>query len=87
MFLGESERWDVEETKAIRRKDFFILRSFYFPLSEFDDNLAMLRADKERYRRFFDDLAPLDDLQRLFEAFAAGESIKPQVAPNGRGQR
>ncbi|HEX2493628.1 MAG TPA: alcohol dehydrogenase catalytic domain-containing protein [Steroidobacter sp.] len=81
VFLGESDRWDVEETRAIRRKDFFILRSFYFPLSEFADNLAMLRADEERYRYFVDELAPLDDLQRLSEAFSAGKLIKPQVAP------
>jgi threonine dehydrogenase-like Zn-dependent dehydrogenase len=87
VFLGESDRWDIEETKTIRRKDFFVLRSFYFPVGEFEANLAILRADKERYRAFVDERAPLDELQRLFEAFAAGALIKPQVAPSGNASR
>ncbi|MFI4995998.1 MAG: alcohol dehydrogenase catalytic domain-containing protein [Hyphomicrobiales bacterium] len=81
VFLGESDRWEIAETKPIRRKDFFVLRSFYFPISEFDANLAMLRADRQRYRRFIDEVAPLEGLQGMFERFSAGERIKPQMAP------
>ncbi len=83
VFLGESETWRIAETKAIRRKDFFILRSFYFPLSEFDDNVALLRADLDRYRRLVDARVPLEGLGDLFARFAAGEALKPQLAPRG----
>lgn len=80
LFLGESDTWDMRENKTIRRKDFFIVRSFYFPLSDFNDNLALMRADMDRYRLLADREAPLEQLGLLFEAFARGEVVKPLVA-------
>ncbi len=80
LLLGESDAWDIRETKTIRRKDFFIIRSFYFPVSRFNDNLALLRASLDRYRLLADREGPLEDLGGLFEAFARGEVVKPQVA-------
>jgi threonine dehydrogenase-like Zn-dependent dehydrogenase len=78
--LGEADAWQVTENKAIRRKDFFIVRSFYFPLNEFAANAELLRAGIDRYRLFVDERAPLADLPGLFERFAAGDRIKPQIA-------
>jgi len=80
VFLGESDRWSIAETRAIRRKDFHIIRSFYFPIGDFQPNLGLLRANRERYRRFVDGRVPLDGLADLFRSFAAGERIKPQFA-------
>jgi len=80
VFLGESDRWSIAETRAIRRKDFHIIRSFYFPIGDFEPNLTLLRANRERYRRFVDGRVPLDGLADLFRSFAAGERIKPQFA-------
>ena len=81
MFLGESERWEIDEVKAIRRKDFFIARSFYFPLHEFAANIDLLRADRARYLQLVDARVPLEGLHELFAAFAAGDRLKPQCAP------
>ena len=47
VFLGESARWDIEETRGVRRKDFFIGRSFYFPLGDFAANFEILRRARE----------------------------------------
>jgi len=81
VFLGESDRWEIEETKAIRRKDFFIARSFYFPLREYAANIDLLRADRARYAQLVDAAVPLEGLHDLFAAFAAGDRLKPQCVP------
>lgn len=78
--LGEADAWQVTETKAIRRKDFYYLRSFYFPLSEYPANLELLRADRARYERLVDARVPLAGLQTLFDAFARGQRLKPQLS-------
>lgn len=81
VFLGESERWEIDEVKAIRRKDFFIARSFYFPLHEYAANIELLRANRENYMQLVDARVPLEGLHDLFAAFAAGDRLKPQCAP------
>jgi threonine dehydrogenase-like Zn-dependent dehydrogenase len=81
VFLGESARWDIEETRTIRRKDFFMARSFYFPLSEVADNLAILRQDAHRYATLVDEVGPLDHLAAMFDRFAAGATLKPLCTP------
>lgn len=80
VFLGESDAWTIEETRPIRRKDFFIARSFYFPLREFETNLALLRADSARYALLVDARAPLSGLEQLFGEFSRGERLKPQFS-------
>ena len=77
--VGEAERWDVEETRAIRRKDFFYIRSFYFPKGEYEDNLALFRADRAIYARFVDASSGLQGLPELFNDFSSGRRIKPAV--------
>lgn len=79
VFLGESDEWNIVETRTIRRKDFFILRSFYFPIGDFADNVALLHAQRDRYARFVDAAVPLAGLAQLFNVFARGGHIKPQV--------
>ena len=77
--LGESDSWQVRETKAIRRKDFYYIRSFYFPLSEYAENVEILRKAMPRFERLVDAQVPLDGLSALFAQFAAGDRIKPQL--------
>lgn len=79
--LGESDAWAVTETQSIRRKDFFLLRSFYFPIGDYEANLELLRADRDSYERLVDDAADLDDFGTLFAAFARGEKLKPLLTP------
>jgi len=79
--LGEnSAPWTIEPTPRLRRKDFFVLRSFYFPLHEVDDNVALLRRARSDYARLVDGRAALEDLGALFARFASGDLIKPEVA-------
>lgn len=78
--LGEADAWQVAETKAIRRKDFYYVRSFYFPIADYEPNLALLRADRARFARLVDARVPLDGLDALFGEFARGERLKPQLA-------
>ena len=78
--LGEADAWHVRETKAIRRKDFFYARSFYFPLGEFAANVELLRGARARYERLVDARVPLAALEGLFAEFARGERLKPQLS-------
>lgn len=79
--LGESDRWSIEETKAVRRKDYFLIRSFYFPIGEYPANVELLRADREDYARLIDATTPLNGLEALFAEFARGERLKPLMMP------
>jgi len=81
--LGEADAWHVNETKAIRRKDFYYVRSFYFPIAEYAPNIELLRADRARYERLVDAQVPLEGLQELFGQFARGERLKPQLSLAG----
>lgn len=78
--LGEADAWAVTETKAIRRKDFYYVRSFYFPISEYEANIELLRARRSAYERLVDARVPLAGLEELFAQFARGERLKPQLA-------
>lgn len=79
--LGESEAWALTETRSIRLKDFFLVRSFYFPVADYAPNLELLRADREKYERLVDATANLEELGELFAAFARGERLKPMFVP------
>jgi L-iditol 2-dehydrogenase len=79
--LGESDTWSIAETRAIRRKDFFLVRSFYFPIGDVTANVALLRQAAADYARLVDATSPLETLEALFAAFARGERLKPVVIP------
>jgi len=81
LLIGESEQpWPVQETPAIRRKDFYMVRTFYFPKSDYALNLALLRQHKAQYRRLIDAQFPIDALAQMFARFAAGDLVKPMLA-------
>jgi L-iditol 2-dehydrogenase len=79
--FGESDRWTIAENKAIRRKDFCLLRSFYFPIGDHAANIALLRAHRAEYERLVDDVAGFDGLEALFGEFRGGQRLKPLFAP------
>ena len=79
--LGEADAWAIAETKPIRRKDFYWIRSFYFPIGDYAANLDLLRADRAEYEQLIDDTAPLDGLEAMFAQFARGERLKPLMCP------
>jgi propanol-preferring alcohol dehydrogenase len=81
VLVGESDTaWPVLENKAIRRKDFHMVRTFYFPKGDFAANVELLRQQKARYRRLVDARFGLDRLPEMFARFAAGELVKPLLA-------
>ena len=84
VLVGENAApWTITEDKVFRRKDFALLRTFYFPKGDFAANVELLRANRDRYARLVDDAFPLADLPRKFADFAAGKSIKPVLSFEG----
>lgn len=78
LLLGENDApWTIEEKKPIRRKDFWMLRSFYFPKADFAENVELLRRYRDRYARLVDAKFGLDALPEMFPRFVAGELVKP----------
>ena len=82
VLVGENATpWTIEENKVFRRKDFHMIRTFYFPIGDLAANIELLRQHKDAYRRLVDDEFDLDALPDRFARFAAGETIKPVLAP------
>jgi propanol-preferring alcohol dehydrogenase len=81
VLVGENDNpWPVQENKAIRRKDFHMVRTFYFPVGDFETNVEWLRRDKAKYRRLVDAQFGLAALPEMFARFASGELVKPMLA-------
>ncbi|MES2099174.1 MAG: alcohol dehydrogenase catalytic domain-containing protein [Pseudomonadota bacterium] len=81
ILIGESDLpWPVQENKAIRRKDFYMVRTFYFPKSDFPLNVELLRKEKARYRQLVDAQFGIEQLPEMFGRFVAGELVKPLLA-------
>ena len=78
LWVGESdEPWTIHETRPIRRKDFFLVRSFYFPKRDHEANVTLLRRRRDDYARLVDRVFDLADMPVEFPRFMAGGSIKP----------
>jgi threonine dehydrogenase-like Zn-dependent dehydrogenase len=81
VLVGENAApWTIEEGKVFRRKDFYMIRTFYFPIRDFEPNLALLRQHKDEYRLLVDGEFGLATLPENFARFAKGELIKPVLA-------
>ncbi|MBV8848400.1 MAG: alcohol dehydrogenase catalytic domain-containing protein [Methylobacteriaceae bacterium] len=81
VLVGENAApWTITEDKVFRRKDFHMIRTFYFPKSDLDLNIALLRAHKNRYASLIDAEFGLDALPDAFARFAHGEYVKPLLA-------
>jgi threonine dehydrogenase-like Zn-dependent dehydrogenase len=81
VLVGENASpWTIEEGKIFRRKDFYMIRTFYFPVGDFEPNIALLRRYKDEYRVLVDGEFGLRDLPRNFALFAEGKLIKPVLA-------
>lgn len=81
VLVGEnSAPWTITEDKVFRRKDFVMMRTFYFPKGDFEPNVELLRQNRARYARLVDEAFPLDALPDQFRRFAEGKLIKPVLA-------
>jgi threonine dehydrogenase-like Zn-dependent dehydrogenase len=85
VLIGENAApWTIEEGKIFRRKDFYMIRTFYFPLRDMAANVGLLRRYKDEYRVLVDGEFGLRELPKNFARFADGELIKPVLAPERR---
>jgi threonine dehydrogenase-like Zn-dependent dehydrogenase len=85
VLVGENAApWTIEEGKIFRRKDFYMIRTFYFPIGDLEANTALLRRYKDEYRVLVDGEFGLPELPESFARFAVGELIKPVLAPERR---
>ena len=57
-----------------------MIRTFYFPIGDFEPNIALLRRYKDEYRIFVDGEFGLQALPQNFARFAEGKLIKPVLA-------
>jgi threonine dehydrogenase-like Zn-dependent dehydrogenase len=81
VLVGENAApWTIEEGKVFRRKDFYMIRTFYFPIGDFEPNIALLRRYKDEYRVLVDGEFTLPELPQNFARFAEGKLIKPVLA-------
>jgi threonine dehydrogenase-like Zn-dependent dehydrogenase len=81
VLVGENAApWTIEEGKVFRRKDFYMIRTFYFPVVDLEPNIALLRRFKDQYRVLVDGEFGLSELPENFARFAKGELIKPVLA-------
>jgi threonine dehydrogenase-like Zn-dependent dehydrogenase len=81
VLVGENAApWTIAEGPVFRRKDFYMIRTFYFLIRDFAPNLDLLRRYKEEYRVLVDGEFGLAELPEKFARFAQGELIKPVLA-------
>ncbi|MGH9068574.1 MAG: alcohol dehydrogenase catalytic domain-containing protein [Acidimicrobiales bacterium] len=80
LLLGEGET-GVELPSSVRwrRTDMFVIRSFYFPLREMDENWRILRQCGSELRDLMVTIHPFESLSRAFTAFREGSLLKPVI--------
>ncbi|MFK7963461.1 MAG: alcohol dehydrogenase catalytic domain-containing protein [Burkholderiaceae bacterium] len=81
ILIGENDKdWPVKEGPSTRRKDFYMVRTFYFPKADFPLNVELLRRNRESYRQLVDAQFGLDELPQMFGRFVAGDLVKPLLS-------
>lgn len=77
VLLGENWKpWTYTPTGANMLRDSSLIRSWYFPLREFEENQQMLLDGVFPYASFVSHTFALDDLEQAFDQFFSGESAK-----------
>jgi L-gulonate 5-dehydrogenase len=79
--VGENAApWTIQEGPVFRRKDFFMMRTFYFPKADMAANVDLLRRCRDSFARLVDAAFPIAEMPTRFADFAAGRLIKPVLA-------
>lgn len=85
VLVGEnSSPWTIEEDPTFRRKDFYLIRSFYFPTAEHGENIRLLQRQKGCLETLIDLETGPADLASHYSEFAAARYLKPLFNPRGR---
>lgn len=80
VILGESnDPFVIEPTPTLRRKDFYMIRSFYFDLNEVADNIELYRNNQQSFQRLVSKVVSFEQLEETFVEFCQGKTIKPFV--------
>lgn len=78
VLLGESDKpWTVEPNPSVRRKDFALVRSFYFPYGRFEKTARVLRRQRPHMAYMLGERRPLSELQQTLSEFSSGALLKP----------
>jgi len=81
VMLGEPrEDWPFHPCPTSMLKDYSLVRSWYFPVSEFAENQQPLLDGKVTAAQFVSHVLPLDRLDEAFRLFVSGETRKVLVA-------
>jgi threonine dehydrogenase-like Zn-dependent dehydrogenase len=77
VMLGECwDEWPFKPTSETMLKDYSLVRSWYFPISEFAENQRLLLEGKVDARKFISHVFPLEDLRQAYDVFLSGASRK-----------
>lgn len=78
--LGESnDPFIINPTPALRRKDFFTIRSFYFPLNEVEDNFKLYKEYHSLFQQLIGEKVNFNEIENTFTKFCNGKTIKPFI--------
>ncbi len=81
VMLGEIWKpWTFEPDADTMLKDYSLIRSWYFPISEFAENQQYLIDQKVDVDKLISHTMQLDDLQEAFRLFFSGQSRKVLAA-------
>jgi 2-desacetyl-2-hydroxyethyl bacteriochlorophyllide A dehydrogenase len=80
VILGESnDPFVIQPTPTLRRKDFYMIRSFYFDMNEVEENIELYRNNQRSFQRLVSKIVPFEQLEETFVEFCQGKTIKPFV--------
>lgn len=81
--LGENDSpWTITPQPSLRRKDFAVARTFYFPLTEVSDTMNALRDLRPYLGPLLAVRRPLSDLAQTIAEFRDGRLLKPLIYPD-----
>lgn len=80
VILGESnDPFVIQPTPTLRRKDFYMIRSFYFDLNEVEANIELYRNNQASFQRLVSKIVSFEELEETFIEFCQGKTVKPFV--------
>jgi threonine dehydrogenase-like Zn-dependent dehydrogenase len=83
LLLGESNKpFIIQPSPSLRRKDCYYVRTFYFPLTEVEENFKLFRKGRGDFNSLVSNIGSLQDIEAMHKEFCAGKTIKPLVQVN-----
>ena len=82
IMLGEIwQEWSFEPSAETMLKDYHLIRSWYFPISEYNENIQMLLDNKVDPQKLISHVFPLEELSEAFRLFLSGATRKVLARP------